>query len=73
MDIPGFRAEASLYRDSDLYTSTHTSTASNDQVVPQLPISCYIQAFHDYYGCVTRDGIGCYSQFRGDIYSCNFL
>jgi hypothetical protein len=52
MNVPGFRAEASLYRTNARYTSTYTSTASNGQVVPQLPINCYLHGIGNYAGCL---------------------
>jgi len=36
MNMPGFTADTALYRTSDRYRSTYTSTASNQQVVPQV-------------------------------------
>ena len=44
MNMPGFTAEASLYKTSKHFSAGATGTASSTQVVPQIPLGLCTKA-----------------------------
>lgn len=44
MNMPGFTAEASLYRSDERYLQEVTNTTSSTQVVPQFPVGLCTKA-----------------------------
>ena len=52
MTTPGFDAEASLSNSGSRYRSAHIFTTAANQVVPQLPASCFRQAVINQVHCL---------------------
>jgi hypothetical protein len=54
MTMPGFTAEASLSRTNGCYRISYIFTAGTNQVVPQLPFSCYAFALRYLNNCIQQ-------------------
>ena len=73
MTMPGFTAEASLSRASDCYRISCIFTAGTNQVVPQVPVSCYIWSIRYLNGCIQagHDPEACAYEFERWVDFCS--
>ncbi len=67
LNVPGFTAEASLYKSSGLY-HIHPSRSSNEQVIPQF-MGCIGDALADRMTCDQAAG-ACDMFFALDVRNC---
>jgi hypothetical protein len=52
MPVPGFSAEMSLFKSGQTYLVSEITPTQHSQVVPQMRISCVVDALGAYQDCL---------------------